>query len=147
MDYLLFIIFVPLILGFLIGVFYKPSRYYLSLKKPYIPPGIVFSIVWFILYLLIGYSYYIALKDKSFIYWILPIIHLILNLLYTPLLFGYDQILLSSFMVLLTLITAIMIIILFYKYDKTHLSSKLLIPYIIWLLYANYLSWSVYFMN
>ena len=62
MDYLLFIIFVPVILGFLIGVFYKPSRYYLSLKKPYIPSGIVFSIVWFI--------FFIRFKKLSLIvYW------------------------------------------------------------------------------
>ena len=141
------ILILPLLLGFIIGFFYKPSNYYKNLKKPYIPSGIVFSIVWFILYILIGISYYIALKNKPLIYWILPIVHLILNLIYTPLLFGYNELLLSSFVILLTLISAIMLMILFYNYDKSHISYKLLIPYIIWLIYANYLSWSVYSLN
>jgi len=142
------IILLPLILGFTIGFLFKPDKWYLNLKKPsLIPPPILFSIVWFILYIMIGVSYYIALKNKQFIYWIFPIIHLLLNLLYTPLLFGAHNLILSSIVLLLTLITAIIVLILFYIYDKTGKAYKLLIPYILWLLVANYLGWSVYFLN
>lgn len=146
--YSYFIIFLPLIIGFFIGFFTKPDKWYFDLNKsPLTPPGYVFSIAWSILYILIGISYFIALNNKSFIYWIIPLLHLFLNFLYTPFIFLYNKILESSFIVLLTLITAIITMILFYNYDNTRISFYLLIPYIIWLIFANYLSWSLYFLN
>jgi benzodiazapine receptor len=141
------IIIVPLILGFLVGSFSRPDSWYLNLKKsPLTPPGYVFGIAWSILYILIGISYYIALRDKSIGYWIIPLIHLILNYAYTPLLFGYNRILESSIITLLVLITAIIVMILFYSYDRI-IAVYLLIPYILWLIFANYLSWSLYILN
>ena len=141
-------IFIPLILGFLIGYFNKPDKWYFNLKKSILtPPGIVFSIVWTILYLAIGISFYLTLKDKPYIYYLIPIIHLILNLLYTPLLFRYHNILLSSIICLLTLITGLIILYLFNKWNNNKLAVKLLIPYIIWLVFANYLSFSLYHLN
>jgi tryptophan-rich sensory protein len=141
------IIFMPIIIGFLIGFFTKPDKWYEKLKKPKLmPKGYVFSIAWSILYLLIGISYYLALKDKDFIYWIIPIIHLIINFIYTPVIFKYHKLLESAFIVLLTLITLIIVMILFYNYKK-YLSVYLLIPYLLWLIFANYLGWSVYILN
>lgn len=147
-NFLLIILSIsPLLLGFLIGFFTKPSKWYFDLKKPYYnPPGYIFSIVWFILYILIGISYYYALNDKSYEYWIIPIIHLLLNFLYTPIIFIFNRLLESAFIVLLTLITLIIIMILFYNYEK-YFSLILLIPYLLWLIFANYLAWSVYYLN
>ena len=141
------IIILPLILGFSVGFFSKPDKWYYNLKKNIEVPGIVFSIVWSILYIFIGIAYYLALTGKSINYWILPIVHLFLNLSYTPLLFNYHNILLSSIITLLVLITAIYMTYLFYYYDKTGYAYKLLIPYILWIMFANYLSWSLYFLN
>ena len=141
------IIIVPLILGFLVGNFSRPDSWYLNLKKsPLTPPGYVFGIAWSILYILIGISYYLGLRDKSIGYWVIPLIHLILNYAYTPLLFGYNRILESSIITLLVLITAIIVMILFYSYERM-ISVYLLIPYILWLIFANYLSWSLYVLN
>jgi tryptophan-rich sensory protein len=141
------IIFIPLIFGFIIGNLSKPDEWYFNLKKPKLtPPGYVFGIAWSILYLLIGISYYLALKDKSIEYWIIPIIHLILNYAYTPLIFMYKRLFESAIITLLVLITAIIVMILFYSYGNM-ISIYLLIPYIIWLLFANYLAWSVYSLN
>ena len=137
----------PIIIGFLIGYFTKRDSWYKNLKKPaYMPPGYVFSIAWSILYLLIGISYYLALKDKRFVYWILPLFHLLINFSYTPLMFTYHRILESSFIVLMTLISLIIIMILFYSYKK-YISVYLLVPYLLWLIFANYLAWSVYDLN
>lgn len=142
------IIILPLVLGFSIGFFTKPDNWYKNLKKaPINVPNITFSIVWSILYIFIGIAYYLALKNKSIKYWIIPILHLLLNLSFTPILFGFHYILMSCIITLLVLITAIYLTYLFYQYDKTGYAYKLLIPYIAWLCFANYLAWSIYFLN
>jgi len=144
---MIILIFAPLIIGFLIGMLSKPDEWYFSLNKPrFNPPNYLFSIAWSILYLLIGISYYLALKDKPLVYWVIPIIHLLLNFLYTPMIFIYKKLFESAFITLLTLITAIIVAILFYNYKK-YISVYLLIPYILWLIFANYLAWSVYYLN
>jgi len=141
------IIFMPIIIGFLIGFFSKPDGWYKQLKKPELmPPGYVFSIAWTILYILIGISYYLALKNKKFVYWIIPLLHLMINFMYTPVMFGFHRILESAVIVLLALITLIGVMALFYSYKK-YISVYLLIPYLSWLIFANYLAWSVYDLN
>jgi len=137
----------PLLLGFLIGFFTRPDKWYFDLRKPlYNPPSYIFSIAWFILYILIGISYYFGLRELSYEYWIIPVIHLLLNFLYTPIIFIFKRLLESAFVVLLTLITLIFVMILFYNYER-YISVLLLIPYLIWLLFANYLAWSIYYLN
>lgn len=141
------IIFMPIIIGFLIGFFTKPDAWYKQLKKPELmPPGYVFSIAWSILYILIGVSYYLALKNKKFVYWIIPLLHLMINFMYTPVMFRFHRILESAVVVLLALITLIGVMALFYSYKK-YISVYLLIPYLLWLIFANYLAWSVYDLN
>lgn len=141
------IIILPLIIGFLIGLFTKPDEWFKKLKKPrFNPPNYIFPIAWFILYLLIGVSYYLALKDKPIEYWIIPIFHLLLNFSFSIMMFKYKRLFESALITLLTLITAIIVLLVFYKYKKIN-SILLLIPYIIWLLFANYLAWSIYLIN
>ena len=136
-----------IIIPILIGILSKPDDWYFNLKKPKLtPPGYVFGIAWSILYTLIAISYYLALWDKSFAYWIIPIIHLLLNYSYTPLIFVYKRLLESAIITSLVLLTAIIVMILFYKYGNM-ISVYLLIPYIIWLSFANYLAWSIYKLN
>jgi len=83
-------------------------------------------------------------------------------IIFVPLLFGFivgsfskpdtwysklnKQLLASAIITLLILLTAIIVIYQFYTY-KQYISVYLLIPYIIWLLFANYLAWSVYLLN
>jgi len=141
------IIILPLLIGFIIGSFTKPDKWYMKLNKSkFTPTKIVFPIAWTILYLLIGISYYLALRDKSIEYWIIPIIHLLLNFCFSPLMFVYKRLLESVIITFLILITAILVMYLFYTYEQ-YISVYLLIPYIIWLIFANYLALSVYLLN
>jgi len=141
------IVCILIIIPILIGTLSKPDKWYYELKKPTLtPPGYVFGIAWSILYTLIAISYYFALWDKSFAYWIIPIIHLLLNYSYTPLIFVYKRLLESAIITSLVLLTAIIVMILFYNYGNM-ISVYLLIPYILWLSFANYLAWSVYILN
>ena len=140
---------IPLILGSLIGNIGRPDGWYKRLKKPSInPPNYIFPIVWTILYLMIGISYFIALgKVKDIKYWILPILHLLLNFSYSPMFFYFRELLISAIITTLILITALLVFLQFIILDKTFVSSYLLIPYIIWLSFANYLAWSIYIIN
>jgi benzodiazapine receptor len=147
LNFNLLIIILPLIVGFVIGQLSRPGEWYLKLNKPKLtPPSYVFGIAWSILYLLIGISYYLALKNRSIEYWIIPLLHLVLNYIYTPLIFMYNRLLESAILTTLILITAVIVMILFYSYGNK-ISAYLLIPYILWLSFANYLAWSIYILN
>ena len=147
LNFNLLIIILPLIVGFVIGQLSRPGEWYLKLNNPKLtPPSYVFGIAWSILYLLIGISYYLALKNRSIEYWIIPLLHLVLNYIYTPLIFMYNRLLESAILTALILITAIIVMILFYSYGNK-ISAYLLIPYILWLSFANYLGWSIYSLN
>ena len=151
-NYLNIYIFIPLILGMFPSIFFRGEndmRQYRELKKPeLIPPSYVFGIVWPILYLLIGISYYIALKNKkNYIYYIIPVIGLIINYSYYPIFFGKNRLFLSLIIVILTLLFAILTLLQFNYTEKNKLSVYLLIPYIMWLSFATYLSYNIYILN
>ena len=150
LSYLL--IFIPIIIGMFIGYLYKSKwneKEYKNLVKPILnPPNYVFSIVWPILYLLIGISYYMALYNKkNFKYFILPIIALIFNYTYIPLLSSENKLLLGFISIIFILVSAILVCVQFYITEKNKLSVYLLIPYILWLCFATYLSYNIYILN
>ena len=137
---------------------YSDKSYYfyvLEYKNKYnnnlIPPGYVFSIVWTILYLLIGYAYANVLYNKKIKYWVIPIISLLINYTFIP----YMYLVVESFtrntttlyallIVLVSLIFGFLTILQFYFTEKNKLYSYILIPYILWLLFASYLSYNIY---
>jgi benzodiazapine receptor len=140
------IIVMPLILGWITSS--KQMDWYNKLKKPsYVPPSYVFGIVWTILYLCIGGAYYISLKNKSWSYWILPLIHLLLNFSYSVSLFKFKQLRESMLICFMTFITGLVVTYLFYTYDKTLFSVYLMIPYLLWLGFACFLSFNLYKLN
>jgi len=149
MEYLKYIIiFIPLILGSVIAKFsnFKTDKEYNKLNKSKImPPNYIFSIIWPILYLLIGISYYYGINTNSYYNYIIPIIGLIINYSYTPIFLKLDNLILAFIIVLLTLVFAIITFIQFYYFNK--ISSYLLIPYILWLIFASYLSYDIYIIN
>jgi tryptophan-rich sensory protein len=168
-----FILFIPLIIGMTIGAIYGKKwndDKYKNLKKPeYNPPNYVFGIVWPILYLLIGGIYSYALYDskcipdsiskcakiiyyKDFKYWIIPTLALIFNFLYIPVFFGENGLFNGFVIIILSLIFAVLTLVQFimqsnyYKYTKT-LAIIALVPYILWLSFASYLSYNIYILN
>lgn len=138
----------PLVFGFSISLLYTAEgEWYRNLKKPeFIPPSIAFSIVWSILYLLFGISMYYGIYNRTIWYWIMPVIHLALNLSFTPVMFGANNLSLAFVITILTLLTSLMIILQFYT-TKNIMSIFLLIPYVIWLIFASYLAYDIYRLN
>jgi len=148
MNFYLLWLFIPIIGGFISGRIGKSDEWYNNLNKPkYNPPKIIFPIAWTILYILMGISYYYGLYKMPFNYNIIPIIHLLLNFSYTPMFFYFKQKLGSAILTILIFIFGLLTIIQFGLTDKTLISVYLMIPYLIWLIFANYLSWSIYKLN
>lgn len=125
------------------------SIWYENLTRPFLsPPRWVFAPVWGFLYLTIFISFilYFLKKDKNklkgYIYFSIQII---LNLLWTPAFFGAKNILLALIIIILLDIFLILTIKNFYPVSK--IASILLIPYLIWTLFATYLNFSYFILN
>lgn len=136
-------IFIPLIIGTIIGLISNTNNYSIMNKPALSPPSIVFPIVWTILYLLLGISYYLTTKTKEInkVYYL----NLFLNFIWPILFFNFKLYLISVAVLLLLIINLIELIVIFYKDNKT--SGYLNIPYLIWLLFAFYLNIGVYILN
>lgn len=115
---------------------------------PLSPPGILFPIVWTILYILMGISaarIYTANNNKwnsSLSVWS---VQLIVNFLWSILFFNYQAFLLSFIWLVLLLILIMIMIILFYKNDKA--AGLIQIPYFLWVTFAGYLNFAIYLLN
>ena len=138
-------------LGFLLpwfigGIIFKvDTTFYKSLNKPSLaPPGYLFAIIWPILYLLIALSIY-KMNDNNKDYLKVLIINYFSNQIFNFFFFTIK----SPFIAMIdTIIVLISSLYLYLEAKKDNsLSSKLLIPYIIWNIFATYLIISVYIMN
>lgn len=145
---LLISIGIPLIIGFAGSLFADVQSGFSDIYKPsFTPPMILFPIVWTILYVLMGISSYLVYEsndDKGSSLLIYGI-QLIINSLWTIFFFKLHWFLFSFILVLIILALVIFMSIKFYKINK--LSGLLQIPYILWLMFAAFLSFNVYLLN
>lgn len=120
---------------------FKSVWYYNLTKPPLAPPDWIFPPVWSILYFsmlvaLLLYLFKLAQNKKSgYIYFIAQ---LFLNLLWTPAFFYLQNIVLALIVIILLDIFVILTIKSFYKVSK--ISCLILIPYLVWILFATYLN-------
>ena len=119
-------------------------------RPPFSPPGIVFPIVWSVLYILMGISLYIIWNsgdiyaDKTGAYTLFGF-QLFLNLIWSPVFFSARQYLLAFLILVILWIAVLLMIISFYKISKH--AALLQIPYLIWITIAGYLNIGVYLLN
>lgn len=141
-------ILIPVILGSLIGIITSNYMDYSMLQKPFLsPPGIVFPIVWTILYILMGVSYAI-LESNNLLNKKINIIYylqLFVNLLWSIFFFVLKWRLFSFFWILLLIVLVIIMIKEFY--NKNKISGLLQIPYLLWISFAAYLNIAIYLLN
>lgn len=141
-------ILTPLIGGSIVGLIINKSIDYNYLVNPPLsPPSYLFPIVWSILYLLIGTSYYIYRKNNNDDSLTIKLyyIQLILNYLWSIIFFTLKLRTLAVIWIIVLAITIIYLMIRFYKEEKT--SFYLLIPYILWVLFATYLNIGIVVLN
>jgi translocator protein len=151
------IIIIPLLISFILqrinplfGV-NTQNKWYRNLKKPDLqPPGYVFGIAWTIIYLLIGYSIYlftfyyknITLYNMALIIFL---IQMFLNYSWTYVLNKYENLRLSFYHILMITLLVILNVIIFNRINKK--IGLLLVPYMLWLLFASYLSYNLVIIN
>jgi len=134
-------IFIPMITGYIAGFVCSPGKnagYKIAAR----PPGYVFGIIWPILYLSIGYSWYLTRKKAP--------------KMLTDILFSTNTLISAAWLILfgclntkrialydlIALIASTLILIIFsLKYST--LASCLLAPYLAWLIFAQKLNYSI----
>ena len=145
---LLIYIIITFLIGSFFALFINNMNLYNNLNKPINIPGIVFPIVWSILYLLMGISVYIISESndsnkkqaiKTYF------VQLIVNSLWTLIFFGFKLYILSFIWILLLTVLVVIMIIKFYKINK--LAGLINIPYLLWLLFASYLNLGIILLN
>jgi len=138
-----------LVIGVIGGLFTKtgPGAWYSNLHKPsFNPPNWIFGPVWTVLYILMGIALYFAVKNKVGSKAIkIFAIQLLLNLLWSVLFFGLNNTLLASIEVIILLGFIFWTIKAFY--DKSKVSSYLLIPYALWSSFATILTLAIFVLN
>lgn len=112
-------------------------------KSPLNPPSWVFAPVWTILFILMGIALYLVWHKKNNLFWFW--VQLFLNLLWSILFFGLRSPTLAFYEILILWFAILMTIIKFRQYNKT--ASILLWPYLAWVSFASYLTYSVMILN
>ena len=134
--------FIPLVVGIISALLSNMNGYNMFNKPPLSPPGIVFPIVWTILYLLLGYSSYRVKDDEKSLK--LFYINLAINGIWS-LVFFNGNFLEGFILILVMIVLQIFILIRFKKIDDV--AFYLNIPYLLWLIFAAYLSLGVFILN
>jgi benzodiazapine receptor len=167
---------IPLLAGWIGSLVTMPavSTWYTTLAKPALnPPSWVFGPVWTTLFLLIGVALFLVWKknwqvqnqlladqNKSWNPWtkrfwngdwqkqnIIAIfyIQLVLNVLWSYIFFGLHQPGLAFFELLALWFSILYLIINFYRVSKS--AAWLILPYIIWVMFAGYLNLVIWMGN
>lgn len=140
-------IFLPLILGSIVGLLINSSMDYANLNQPPLsPPGIVFPIAWSILYLLMGIGYYLYrqdYKDNKTI--VLYYLNLFFNLTWTFIFFVFKLRGLSILWIIILIGIVLLLIKEFWQTKRA--SAHCFIPYLLWLIFATYLNIGIFILN
>ena len=142
-----------LLVGSAIGALFSPGAetgWYASLAKPAMnPPGWVFGVVWPILYLLIGAAgglVWTAAKGsrrRRALFWFG--LQLALNLAWTPVFFGMQQIALALGIILALNVAAVTATV---RMERVRtLAAWLMVPYLVWIAFAAILNLRIWQLN
>lgn len=118
-------------------------------KPPFMPPGWVFGVVWPILYGLLGIAVALIVAERtsdrrklgltSFI------VQLLLNFAWSPIFFAAHQITLAKYVIFIMALLAAAAAGQFYRLRKT--AGLLMLPYLVWLIFAAGLTASIEALN
>lgn len=149
-TFLIFLI-IPLAIGFISYLLTRNGITYYSenlVKPSFAPPPFLFSIVWTILYALMGVSSYKIYESLSYHKTnclILYGINLFLVFLW-PIIFFNLQARLFAF-VFIIFLDLVVLFMIFCFFGINRKAAYLQIPYFLWLIFASILNFSVYFLN
>lgn len=124
------------------------NQWYDTLNKPaFNPPSFVFGPVWTVLYIMIGIAGGLiwAKREQYKKLWILFLIQLLFNFLWSFLFFLWESI--SWALVDISLLWITLLIILIYAYRTYRAIAYWLAPYFIWVSFAALLNVSLWLLN
>ena len=134
-------------IGGMATISFKEPWYSELIKSNFNPPDWIFAPVWTMLYFLmtlaIWFFWHSKKRDMNTVY--IYFIHILFNTTWSVVFFAYHNILLAliNLMILLGLIT--ILILRFMRVNKT--SAYLMIPYLLWSLYALFLNFNLFLLN
>ncbi len=119
-------------------------------KPPLSPPGWLFPVVWTVLYTLMGVSSYLILTSVAEKESIRSAIstyayQLTVNFLWPTFFFSFRWFFFAFLWLLLLICLVVAMIREFYKISKP--AAYLNIPYLVWLLFAGYLNFAIWWLN
>ncbi len=143
----LFYLFFPLLIGGIVGFLIKDAIDYTSLVRPPLaPPKLLFPIAWTIIYLLMGISYYLFKKeDNDEVTSVIYYLQLFVNALWSIIFFLLKWRFVAIVWILLLDLLVLLLIYLFNQRKK--ISALLNIPYLLWILFATYLTIGIFILN
>ncbi|AFS47029.1 TspO/MBR family protein [alpha proteobacterium HIMB5] len=149
LTFILFLIvtFSASFIGGIVSIYYKDPWYSLLTKPSFNPPDWIFAPVWTTLYLMMTFSIWIFWHSKRkeiqtvYIYFI----HIVVNTTWTIVFFLLHNLVLAAVILALLII---MIIVMICRFKSVNLISVyLMIPYLLWCLYALILNVSLINLN
>ena len=128
-------VFIALVLGGLSSSDTANDIWYQDLNKSNLnPPGFVFGIVWPILYILMSISAFRTFDITRNLF----LFQLVFNTLWSWLFFGFNMPVIALVNIWFLIVLNIILFIKMIRIDA--LSGILLLPYVIWLIFASYLN-------
>jgi translocator protein len=134
-------------IGRMATISFKEPWYSGLIKSNYNPPEWIFAPVWTTLYLMmtlaIWFFWHSKNRDMNTIY--IYFIHIVFNTTWSIIFFGLHQIL---FALIVLMLLIFLIVILIQRFKRVNLVSYyLMIPYLLWTLYALFLNFSLLILN
>ncbi len=140
------ITFLASAIGGVVTSVYKEPWYSQIIQPTFSPPSWVFGPVWTTLYLLMSLAVWLSWlsqKDKKTLK--IYFIHIFFNAIWSVIFFGFHQISIALFDLLIILFFILWLMRIYYKSNK--LSFLLMIPYLLWSSYALLLNVSIFYLN
>jgi benzodiazapine receptor len=126
------------------------SWYDLLIKPSFNPPNWIFGPVWTTLYILMGISLYLVLREwkKGVDIRIaggLFAVQLFLNFIWSYMFFGLQSPTYAFIVIVLLWVAILATIVTFFRIN--HIAGYLLVPYILWVSFASILNYSIMVLN
>lgn len=139
--------FIPGAIG---SLFSTDTPWYNSLTLPaWQPPGWVFGVVWPILYLLIGIALFVILRNvqssRRQPILLAFAVQWVLNAVWSAIFFGMSMPVVALF-VIVTMVVLVGFMVFKARFEAP-VASALLVPYLLWLIYATSLNLGVIVLN
>ena len=144
----LLVVFVAIVAAVaLIAGMFMPGTWYAGLVKPsWTPPNWLFGPVWSVLYLMIAVAGWLVWQaEGAGVARALWPVQLVLNGLWSPVMFGSHQI--GAALVVIALLWLTVLAFIFASWKPQRQAALLFLPYLAWVSYASALNFALWRMN